>query len=439
VSTVSGMQAHAGVASEQAALHELTQALRALNAEREFVPLVSAILQTACRLLHAEAAALLLANRRSGMLEIAAIENMPSELVLEYQHHPARASGLTAWSGDPGACSAAHAAHDAELIRRLAAGGCGCSEVLPIVNQDKTIGALTLAAAHPILSDPGARERLELLLAYIAQALENAYLIFHLREQNARLELTMTKLQNTQNHLKRTEKVALLGKVAAAVAHEVRNPLTVIHGSLQLMLEERPPDHPEHGLFETMLAKVRSVDQTIKELLTFARPVELHAAPLQLSAVLAKIRTFVAKKFESRKLTLSLDLEPHLPRVLLDEGQAQRIFLNLFLNAFAAAPDAGSVQVRAWREPGRPYVLVTVADNGPGVPAELAAQIFEPFFTTRPDGTGLGLFLIKHLLEEMQGAIDLRNPGASGAEFLLRLPIASEALHAHPPVPSEHK
>jgi two-component system, NtrC family, sensor histidine kinase HydH len=412
--------------TEQTALRELTQALRDLNAEREFVPLVSAILQTACRLVHAEAAVLLLANRRTGLLEIAAIENMPSELVLEYQHRPARLEGLAACAGGERAGLSAHETREAELIRRLAAGGCACAEVLPVVNQEKTIGALTLAAARPVTADPGARERLDLLLAYIAQALENAYLIFHLREQNARLEFTMTKLQNTQNHLKRTEKVALVGKVAAAVAHEVRNPLTVIHGTLQMMLEKHPAADPDHGLFETMLAKVRSVDLTVKELLTFARPVELRVAPLHLTAVLDKVQTFVAKKFESRGLTLCLELEPDLPRVLLDEGQAQRIFLNLFLNAFTAAPECGWVQVRAWREPGRPYVLAAVADNGPGVPAEAAAQIFDPFFTTRADGTGLGLFLIKHLLEEMQGGIELRNPGAAGAEFLLRLPIASE-------------
>lgn len=409
-------------AGEQAALRELTQALRELNAEREFVPLVSAILRTACRLSRAETATLLLANRRTGMLEIAAVEDMPSELILEYQRHPARAAGLAPWTGG------GSDGQDAELIRRLAAGGCACACVLPIVNQDKTIGAITLAAAQVVPAGPEIRARLELLLAYIAQALENAYLIFHLQEQNARLEHMMTKLQNTQNHLKRTEKVALVGKVAAAVAHEVRNPLTVIHTSLQMVLEKMTAVCPERAFYETMLAKVRMVDLTIKELLTFARPVELRPAPLDVSEMLSKVKTFVAKKFESRSLALNLNAEADLPRVLLDEVQGQRIFLNLLLNAFQAAPDHGWVRVRAWRDPGQACVRVSVADNGPGIQAEQASQVFEPFFTTRPDGTGLGLFLIKHLLEEMQGGIELINPGVAGAEFLLRLPLASESV-----------
>jgi len=400
---------------------ELTHALRELNRQHEFVPLVGAALQTACRLFHAESAALLLSNRSTGVLDIAAVENMPSEAILAYQRRPARTACL---STSP---VAANLVGDQSVISGLAAAGFPRHVIVPIVIQDKSIGCLTLAAAQPLLASADELARMELFLEYIAQAIENAYLIFHLRERNSRLELMMTKLQNTQNHLKRAEKMALVGKIAAAVAHEVRNPLTIINTSLQLAYEKMQPEHPERSLYEIMIAKVHAVDQTIKELMNFSRPIELRPAPLVLAETLAKVVTFVGKKFESRKLQLQSDLPADLPRVLLDNEQIQRIFLNLFLNSMHVLPEQGWVRVRAWREPGKPWVMLSFADSGPGITPEQAQHLFEPFFTTRPDGTGLGLFLIKHLLEEMNGGIELRTQSPQGAEFLLWLPVASEA------------
>jgi signal transduction histidine kinase len=269
-------------------------------------------------------------------------------------------------------------------------------------------------------------EPLGVFLEYLAQAIENAYLIFQLRQQNVRLELMMTKLQNTQSHLKRAEKMAFVGKLATAVAHEMRNPLTVIGTTLQLVFEKMPAGHPEQNLYEMMIAKVRSVDQTIKELMTLARPVQIKPKAMKLDAVIAEVAVFVSKKYASRELRLETDLPADLPEVRADSEQLQRVLLNLLLNAFHFLPKGGCVHLQARHAPGSPQVRFLFSDNGPGISAEHRAQIFEPFFSTRPEGTGLGMFMVKYLLEEMNSSIELVSLPGEGAAFLIHLPVVSE-------------
>lgn len=410
-----------GPAISAEALAGLIQTLREINQQSEFVPLVSTVLKTACRLFRARAASVLLANKMTGLLEIAAVENVLAAAIQDYQQQPVRSQAV-----EEAEDVLAEPNRETAALHQLALAGLPQATVLPIHIQEKIIGVLTLAADVPLLQGGEDEFLRDIFLEYIAQALENAYLIFQLRQQNGRLEMMMTKLQTAQNHLERAEKMALAGKIATAVAHEIRNPLTVIGTSLQLVLEKMEPEHPERNLYEIMVQKVRSVDQTLKELLNFSRPIALRPAPVSLAETLQQVVTFIRHKYASRSLELQLEVPPALPRVCLDEEQAQRIFLNLFLNAHAFLPEKGRVHVRAWEETGKPWVCVSFADNGPGIPPEHAQKLFEPFFTTRSDGTGLGLFLVKYLLEAMNGSIEFRSLPGAGTEFLLRLPRADQ-------------
>ncbi len=403
-----------GKANQDASWLDLRQAFQAINSEKEFAPMISAVLRYACRLFQADGAALLLANKQNGSLEMAAIENLSEDAVSRYRTEPARTQSLELGGTESGY----------GLIRNLAE-GFAQHMIQPIQLQNKIIGALVLASMRLSENTRERQERLDVFLEYIAQAIENAYLIFQLRQQNGHLEAMMTRLQNTQDHLKRAEKMALVGKIATAVAHEMRNPLTIIGTTLQLVYEKMSVDNSERDLYSGMISKVRAVDQTIKELMTFARPVQIHPQPLCLDAVIAKVVTFISKKYAHHRLELRVEVAHDLPQVFLDEEQLQRILINLFLNAYNFLPEGGCVTVQARYIEKTAWLELVFSDNGPGVSPQHAPQIFEPFFSTRVDGTGLGLFLVKYLLEEMQGSIELNQVAPEGAEFHLRLPIVA--------------
>lgn len=392
---------------------ELAAVFQRLNRVTDFSQLSNRVLAELMALFGAAAASLLLVNKRTGELEIAAVQEVPEDILAAYLRRPARAQAV-----------AETAPVWPDSVRQLAAAGYGHFQLFPIQLEDAVIGYCALAGPEPLCRRPEEAQAVPLVLAFIAQAIENAYFIYQLKEQNARLELMMTRLQNTQNHLKRAEKMALVGKIAATMAHEIRNPLTVVGTNLQLLYDKMPAAHPDHELYATMLAKIRGLDQTIKEMLVLARPLQLAIRPLVLKAALERVLVFVERKFATRGLRITLELPESLPLVLLDEEQAQRVFLNLLLNAYQFLPDHGQVFIRASHQPGEPYVSVSVSDNGPGIEPSHLPQIFEPFFTTRADGTGLGLFLVKHILEEMNGSIEVSSAVHTGSEFRLRLPIA---------------
>lgn len=396
---------------------EMQRAFQAINQEKEFSAMVSTALRQACRLFRSEGALLLLANRGTGLLEIGAVENISAEALDLYRRAPARTDALGP-DLDPAAAAA-----DRERIRGLAK-GFARHLLLPIVLQTKIIGALMLTDVRAGGEFQESPEGLDVFLEYLAQAIENAYLIFQYQRQNTHLETMMARLQNTQNHLKRAENLALVGKFAAGVAHEVRNPLTIIGTTLQLVFEKMAADHPERGLYATMIEKVREVDRTIKEMLAVARPLPLRPAAVDLRAGVAKVLAFLDKKLASRNLDVSVDLPSDLPRAWADEEHWQRIIINLCLNALAFLPVGGRIRIQGRHAPEAAFLEIIFSDNGPGVSAEQAQQIFEPFFSTRLDGTGLGLFLLRHWLEEMNGGIELVSRPGEGAAFKIRLPAA---------------
>jgi signal transduction histidine kinase len=394
----------------------LRRAFLEINTEKEFGPMTTTILRQACRMFQAGGAALLLANKLTGMLEIAAVQNISAEALEAYRMQPESTLALESPGQEEDSSGA---------LNRIRSLGAGFPQqvILPIQLQNKIIGCLILAAAHFLENSKDRQERLEIFLEYMAQAIENAYLIFQLRQQNSNLEMMMTRLQNTQNHLKRAEKMALVGKIATAVAHEMRNPLTIISTTLQLVYEKMPAGHSDRELYAAMIGKVRTVDQTIKELMNFARPVQIQLKSVKLSEVIARVATFIGKKYAGHKLELQVEVSPELPAIYVDEEQLQRILINLFLNAYNFLPEGGTVRLAASHAEKSPWLDFSFSDNGPGISPEHAQQIFEPFFSTRTDGTGLGLFLVKHLLEEMNGSIEVNSAASQGAEFRIKLPL----------------
>jgi len=228
----------------------------------------------------------------------------------------------------------------------------------------------------------------------------------------------------TRARLAETEKLAALGQLAAAVAHEVRSPLAVIRSAAQGLAESMPHDDPEaQRAYSFITAEIDRLGNVVDALLAFARPLRVQAEPVTVHELFDRVLLLAREELDGKALRVRRDEAPALPAVRADGDLICQVLLGLLANAAEAAPSGGEVALAAAAADGA--VELAVADSGPGVPPELRARIFEPFFTTRPRGTGLGLAVARQIVEAHGGRIEVGERSGGGARFTLRLPAAA--------------
>jgi len=229
-------------------------------------------------------------------------------------------------------------------------------------------------------------------------------------------------LDAARTRLAQTEKLAALGQLAAAIAHEVRNPLAVIRSAAQ-SLGETLPDSDEAGRACSFItAEIDRLTSVTSTLLAFARPLHLEPRPVAVAAVFDQAMLLAGADLAAKRIAVERRLPGDLPLVNADSDLLSQVILGLLGNAAEVMPSGGRVVLDARRD-GQ-AVEIVVADSGPGVPRDLRARIFEPFFTTRPSGTGLGLAVARHIMQAHGGTIAVTDNTGGGARFLLSLPCA---------------
>lgn len=239
------------------------------------------------------------------------------------------------------------------------------------------------------------------------------------RAQIEALEAANQKLRQAREDLARSERLASVGRLAAGVAHEVGNPVSAVIGYAALMKERFARDGEVSDYARRIEREGARIDRILRDLLDLARP-PAALSGIDIRRALDVAREAVAPQHAS--VALECELPKDLPPVRADEHYLAQVFVNLFANAAKAG--ASRVRVVARREDAA--VLVDVADDGSGIPAEVLPRLFEPFFTTAAPGrgTGLGLAVCHATMERFGGAISARNGEARGAVFELRFPIA---------------
>lgn len=245
-----------------------------------------------------------------------------------------------------------------------------------------------------------------------------------LRQREEDLQRTLHDLRQTQDQLIQTEKLSALGLLVSGVAHEVNNPLTVVLGYAELLLETRCP--PE---FRRDLEKIRNeaarIKQIVQNLMTFARFHKPERHQVHVSEILSQTLALREHELRVNNIELRLDLDPRLPPVTADAHQLQQVFLNLILNAEQAMIEAqgrGTLMVSTSFHPPS-TVRVEIMDDGPGISEEILPRIFDPFFTTKGvgKGTGLGLSVSYGIVHEHGGEIRVASrPGRT--TFTIELP-----------------
>lgn len=246
------------------------------------------------------------------------------------------------------------------------------------------------------------------------------------REAAAIIHQQMNELQQVRVRLAQSEKLAALGQLAAAIAHEVRTPLAVMRSASQNIAEavgDSSPDASKSCTF--MVAEIDRLTNVVSSLLTFARPLALRRQHARIGEMLSKTVQLAEGDLGSAGVRLQQRTAQDLPEVDVDPDLFCQAVLGLVANAVQAAGPGGEVNVSATTDGAG--VEVAVEDSGPGVPSNLRERIFEPFFTTRPHGTGLGLAVVRQIVEAHGGMLQVGERRGGGARFAIRLPHEARA------------
>lgn len=231
----------------------------------------------------------------------------------------------------------------------------------------------------------------------------------------------ITERKQTEQQLIRSERLAALGQLAAALAHEINNPLQSIQSYLDLMLKYpvEPADSEEYlSIIHRQIERVRNITQHV---LNFARPQVTSRQEISIVEVVEQVLVLVNKQLEQSNVTVELSLASHLPAVFGSPDHLSQVFLNIVINAIEALPNGGQLHIAVYAE--QKEVAIAFTSNSPAIPSKFLPHLFEPFFTTKPKGSGLGLWIGHMLVEQHGGSLSVENlTDDQGVVFTVRLP-----------------
>lgn len=230
----------------------------------------------------------------------------------------------------------------------------------------------------------------------------------------------LTEVRRLQETVRRQEKLAALGGMAAGVAHEIRNPLSSIKGMATYLAGKIGPQDEDRQAAEVMVQEVDRLNRVISELLDFARPSDITPQLVDLGELLRHSLELIRQDASAKAIEIELNIQVPECRVSIDPDRFSQCLLNLYLNAMEAMPDGGRLSVGCSRN-GAGEAVVTVSDTGPGIPQDRLGEIFDPYFTTKASGTGLGLAIVHKIVEGHQGRISVEST-PDGSAFTLTLP-----------------
>jgi len=234
----------------------------------------------------------------------------------------------------------------------------------------------------------------------------------------------VTALKTLEEKIRRHEQLVALGKMAAGVAHEVRNPLSSIKGFATLLGARFVAGSGEYESARLLVSEVERLDRTITELLNYARPLPLEPVALPVAGVVEDAVKLIRADADQLGVALALDLTPATPPVLADPDRLSQVLLNLLLNALQAMPDGGTLTVTVGHGRQAGMVDIAIADTGRGIPVADRERVCDPYFTTRPGGTGLGLAMVVKIVDQHHGALRIDSREGQGTTVIVSLPVA---------------
>jgi signal transduction histidine kinase len=305
----------------------------------------------------------------------------------------------------------------------------GAELSLPIISKEKLIGILNLGQKEDqaIYSS----EDLELLSTLANQAA--------IAIENARL---YENLKQSQDTLRRADRLSSLGLLTAGLAHEIRNPLVAIRTFTQLLPERYDDAEFREGFQGLALKEVDRICGLITDLLSFARPSKPNVAPENVNDVVDNIARILESQAKEKNVEVTRDFGANLPKVWIDREQMKQVFMNLILNAIQAMKEGGAIAIstravtRNEAQPSGEFVQIEIKDTGVGIPEENLQHIFDPFFTSKDEGSGLGLAVSHQIVQEHGGFVTVESTIGKGTSFFVHVPVGKPVHpvvngHAH--------
>ncbi len=230
----------------------------------------------------------------------------------------------------------------------------------------------------------------------------------------------LSQLKKLEEDLRRSERLAALGKMAAGVAHELRNPLSSIKGLALVLQSKFSGRDQERETAHILVQEVERLNRSISELLDYARPQKLRKDEVDLQKLLHKAVSLLSIDAEAAGVTMVTDFPDIIPLIQADEDKLNQVFLNLFLNGIQAMEHGGTLSVSTVKS--EHTIKVIVADTGCGIVSENLNRVFDPYFTTKPEGTGLGMAMSAKIIEEHGGTITLQSIMDKGTSVIVEIP-----------------
>ena len=233
------------------------------------------------------------------------------------------------------------------------------------------------------------------------------------------------ELEKSRENLLQAKKMAMVGRLAAGMAHSIRNPFTSVKMRLFSLGRSLKLDAAQKEDFDVISQEIRHIDTIVQNFLEFSRPPKLIMQPISPSVIVDNALQLLSHRLDSYGVHVEVIRSEALPEVMADPEQLKEVLVNLIINACEETRGGGSIAINEYlqNEDGIETAVLTISDNGSGVPPDIAESIFQPFFTTKDEGTGLGLSIAKRIVEEHGGSIDLDMEDTAGATFVIHLPV----------------
>ncbi|AGA34391.1 sensor histidine kinase - like protein [Thioalkalivibrio nitratireducens DSM 14787] len=282
----------------------------------------------------------------------------------------------------------------------------------PFSARERLVGFMILPVPRQETLGRDFVEQTMLFAQQAALAIETAALIQDLKQAYIALE-------NAQESLVESERLASLGEMAASLSHEIRNPLGAITSALGLLQSERMDGAEQRELLELMEAEVNRLNHLVSDTLDYARPARVREQHFELGPLIDQIARIALVRFP--ELVVHKEIPDDLPVLNGEAAEVQQVLANLLDNAAAATDGQGPVALRVRPEADR--LWLEVSDSGPGVASEMRDRIFEPFQTTKPDGVGLGLVIVRRIVSNWGGTVELESEPGKGTRVAVCLPL----------------
>lgn len=252
------------------------------------------------------------------------------------------------------------------------------------------------------------------------QRLRTQEALMRLDESHRKLKEQTDVLFETEEQLRRADRLSALGELSAGMAHEIRNPLGAIKGAVEIIKDDYSPDEAKYEFIRILLKETDRLNHIVQEFLGFAKPKAPEFQSVDLNECIDSVLLLTAQEARKTGVKVEKKLDAAIGKRSLDAGLLKQACLNLILNAIQAMPGGGVLTVESGINSG--CVEVKITDTGTGISEENRKKLFSPFFTTKKNGTGLGLAITYRIIENHRGKIDVASEPGRGTTFTVKIP-----------------